>query len=65
MRLFFPVSATLTDDSPILLVPADERDVELLRRLCRIIVDEGTSYPHDRFSDRDDFMDYSPSPNTP
>ena len=37
---------------------ADERDVESLRRLYQIIVDEGTSYPHDRFPDHDDFMDY-------
>ena len=58
MRLSFPVSARLTDDSPILLVPADERDVEPLRRLYRIIVDEGTYYPHDRFPDQDDFLDY-------
>jgi hypothetical protein len=58
MHLSFPVSARLTDDSQILLVPADERDVEPLRRLYRIIVDEGTSYPHDRFPDQDDFMNY-------
>ena len=58
MRLSFPVSARLTDDSPILLVPADERDVEPLRRLYRIIVDEGTYFPHDRFPDQDDFLDY-------
>jgi len=36
-----------------------------LRDLYRIIVDEGNSYPHDRFPDQDDFMDYYPSPNTP
>jgi hypothetical protein len=36
-----------------------------LRLLYQVIVEEGTSYPHDRFSDQDDFMDYSPSPNTP
>ena len=58
MHLSFPVSARLTDDSPMLLVSADERDVEPLRRLYRTIVDEGTSYPHDRFPDHDDFMDY-------
>ena len=58
MSLSFPVSVRLTDDSSIQLVLADERDVESLRRLYRIIVDEGTSYPHDRFPDQDEFIDY-------
>ena len=58
MSLFFPVGAKLSDDSPVQLALADERDVEPRRRLYRIIVDEGTSYPHDRFPDHDDFMDY-------
>ena len=58
MSLSFPVSARLTDDSSIQLELADERDVESLRRLYRIIVDEGTSYPHDRFPDQDEFIDY-------
>lgn len=58
MSLSFPVSARLTDDSSIQLVLADERDVESLRQLYRIIVDEGTSYPHDRFPDQDEFIDY-------
>jgi GNAT superfamily N-acetyltransferase len=58
MSLSFPVSARLTDDSSIQLVLADERDVESLRRLYQIIVDEGASYPHDRFPDQDEFIDY-------
>jgi L-amino acid N-acyltransferase YncA len=58
MSLSFPVSASLTDDSSIQLVLADERDVESLRRLYQIIVDEGTSYPHDRYPDQDEFMEY-------
>jgi L-amino acid N-acyltransferase YncA len=58
MGLIFPVDAKLKDGSPIQLVLADERDVEPLRRLYRVIVDEGNSYPHDRFPGQDDFMDY-------
>jgi RimJ/RimL family protein N-acetyltransferase len=58
MCLIFPIDAKLKDGSPVQLVLADERDVEPLRRLYRVIVEEGTSYPHDRFPDQDDFMDY-------
>jgi len=58
MSLTFPVDAKLKDGSPVQLVLADERDVEPLRRLYRVIVDEGNSYPHDRFPEQDDFMDY-------
>lgn len=54
----FPVEATLQDGSPIRLMLADERDVEPLRRLYRVIVEEGTSYPHDRMPDQDEFLDY-------
>jgi GNAT superfamily N-acetyltransferase len=58
MRLSFPLNATLKEGSPVLLVLADERDVERLRRLYQIIVNEGISYPQDQFPDHDDFMDY-------
>ena len=58
MSLSFPVDAKLKDGSPVRLALADERDVEPLRRLYRVIVDEGNSYPHDLFPDRDDFLDY-------
>ena len=58
MDLTFPVEAKLKDGSSVQLVLADQQDVEPLRSLYRIIVDEGTSYPHDRFPDQDDFMDY-------
>jgi len=58
MSLSFPVDAKLKDGSPVQLVLADEREVEPLRRLYRVIVDEGTSYPHDRFPEQDDFLDY-------
>jgi L-amino acid N-acyltransferase YncA len=58
MSLTFPIAAKLKDDSPVELVLAGERDVESLRDLYRVIVDEGTSYPHDRCPDHEDFMDY-------
>jgi hypothetical protein len=58
MNLTFPVEAKLKDGSPVQLVLADNQDIEPLRRLYRVIVEEGTSYPHDRFPDEDGFMDY-------
>lgn len=58
LSLSFPIDAKLKDGSPVQLVLAGERDVKSLRDLYRVIVDEGTSYPHDRFPDHDDFMDY-------
>ena len=58
MSLTFPVDAKLKDGSPVQLVLADNQDIEPLRSLYRVIVEEGTSYPHDRFPDEDAFMDY-------
>ena len=58
LSLAFPLQAKLKDGSPVVLVLAGQADIEPLRALYRIIVDEGTSYPHDRFPDHDDFMDY-------
>ncbi|MEK7268269.1 MAG: hypothetical protein AAB093_02600 [Nitrospirota bacterium] len=54
----FPLDAKLKDGTPVQLVLAGHKDVELLRQLYRVIVAEGTSYPHDRFPDQDDFMEY-------
>jgi L-amino acid N-acyltransferase YncA len=54
----FPVDGRLKDGSPIRLVLADQRDIEPLKRLYRTIVDEGTSYPHDRMPDHEEFLDY-------
>lgn len=54
----FPLDATLKDGSGIQLVLASARDIESLRRLYRVIVDEGTSYPHDRFPSDEEFQDY-------
>lgn len=58
MSLAFPIQAKLKDGLPVQLTLAGKRDIEPLRALYRIIVEEGTSYPHDRFPDDDDFMDY-------
>ena len=54
----FPIDAKLKDSTPVQLVLADRQDVEPLRRLYRVIVEEATSYPHDRFPDHDEFLDY-------
>lgn len=54
----FPIEARLQDGTPIRLELADEQDVEPLRRLYRVIVEEGVSYPHDRMPDHDEFLDY-------
>lgn len=58
MSLFFPADAKPKDGSPVQLVLADNQDIDPLRSLYRISVGEGMSYPHDRFQDQDDFMDY-------
>ena len=54
----FPLTAKLKDGTPVRLLLADQHDVEPLRRLYRVIVEEGISYPHDRFPEADEFMDY-------
>ncbi len=56
--MHFPVEAKLKDGSRVQLVLAGQADVEPLRLLYQVIVAEGTSYPHDRFPDHEDFMDY-------
>jgi RimJ/RimL family protein N-acetyltransferase len=54
----FPIEARLKDGTPIELVLADQTDVDALHRLYRQIVGEGTSYPHERMPEADDFHDY-------
>lgn len=54
----FPVEARLKDGTPIQLQLAGEHDTERLDRLYRTIVEEGTSYPHARFPEREEFLDY-------
>ena len=50
--------AKLNDGSDVQLVAAEEGDIEPLKALYRIIVEEGNSYPHDRFPEHAEFMDY-------
>ncbi len=54
----FPVDARLIDGTPVQLSLAGEQDVEALRQLYRTIVEEGTSYPHDRMPGNDEFLEY-------
>jgi L-amino acid N-acyltransferase YncA len=56
--LTFPVEARLKDGELVRLVLAGDRDVDALRRLYRVIVEEGTSYPHDALPSDEDFYDY-------
>jgi L-amino acid N-acyltransferase YncA len=54
----FPIEAKLKDGAQVQLVLADRRDVELFRRLYELIVSEGTSYPHERLPDAQEFEEY-------
>ncbi len=54
----FPVEARLKDGTPVQLSLAGEQDADSLRQLYRTIVDEGTSYPHDRMPGDDEFLEY-------
>lgn len=58
MSLTFPIHAALKDGSSVELVMAGESEIESLKALYQVIVEEGTSYPHDRFPDHEDFLDY-------
>jgi ribosomal protein S18 acetylase RimI-like enzyme len=51
-----PFETRLKDGTPVRLELASQRDVEALEQLYRIIVEEGTSYPHDRMPDREEFV---------
>ena len=57
-EVLFPLEARLKDGTPIELLLAEQDQVEPLRRLYRAIVEEGTSYPHDRMPGPDDFFEY-------
>lgn len=54
----FPTEARLKDGKPIELVLAGNSDLPLLARLYDRIVAEGTSYPHERPLDQNEFQDY-------
>jgi GNAT superfamily N-acetyltransferase len=48
----------LKDGALIELRPADRSDFPSLRALYDVIVEEGTSYPHDRLLSEEEFLDY-------
>ena len=48
MPINFPIDTQLKDGSDVRLVLAKPEDVERLRRLYEVIVDEGTSFPHEQ-----------------
>ncbi len=54
----FPADAKLKDGTPIELVLAGEADMESLRKLYECIVAEGTSYPHQRPPELEEFREY-------
>jgi L-amino acid N-acyltransferase YncA len=54
----FPQIAVLKDGTPIELRPSDRSDWSALRALYEIIVQEGTSYPHDQIPGEEEFLDY-------
>ena len=54
----FPVQSNLKDGSLVQFSLAKGQDVEPLKTLYRVIVEEGNSYPHDQVPDHDEFMDY-------
>lgn len=56
--MLFPLEARLKDGTPVQLVLADRDDIEPLRRVFQVIVEEGTSYPQDRPPAPEDFMEY-------
>ena len=58
MPISFPIDTRLKDGSAMRLALADTNDGEPLRRLYRVIVEEGTSYPHERVPPDDEFQAY-------
>lgn len=54
----FPQVAVLEDGTQIELRPAERSDWSALRALYEIIVEEGSSYPHDRVLSEGEFLDY-------
>jgi len=58
LSLIFPIRSTLKNGAPVQLSLADERDIEPLKTLYRVIVGEGNSYPHDQFPYHEEFMNY-------
>ncbi len=58
MPIKFPIDTQLKDSSAVRLALAKPEDVEPLRRLYEVIVDEGTSFPHEQMPSDEDFQAY-------
>jgi L-amino acid N-acyltransferase YncA len=58
MPITFPIDTRLKDGSPVRLAVAEPKDVEAVRRLFKVIVDEGTSYPHEQSTPDKEFQAY-------
>lgn len=58
MAVTISETVVLKDGRGIRLRPVAPADLLSLRTLYDVIVQEGTSYPHDRPLDEDEFMDY-------
>jgi len=58
MPIKFPIDTQLHDGSAVRLALATPEDVEPLRRLYEVIVDEGTSFPHELMPSNEDFQAY-------
>ena len=58
MPINFPIDTQLKDGSDVRLVLGKPEDVERLRRLYEMIVDEGTSFPHEQMPSNEDFQAY-------
>ena len=54
----FPIDTQLKNGSPVRLSPAGLKDIEPLHRLFGIIVDAGTSFPHEENPLEDEFQAY-------
>lgn len=58
MPIKFPIDTQLKDGSDVRLALAKPEDVERLRRLYEVIVNEGTSFPHEQMPSNEDFQAY-------
>lgn len=58
MPIHFPIDTKLNGGSALRLALAEPKDSESLRRLYKVIVDEGISFPHDQMPSDEDFQAY-------
>lgn len=58
MPIRFPIDTQLKDGSAVRLALAEPKDIESLRRLYEVVVDEGTSFPHEQMASDEEFKAY-------